>query len=124
MGGRRLPKRLPAPELERHLQDVLVNWSDDAHLSASPLGDMIRDEQGRPPGPRPELLRQAIVRGLERAQARASEDQALAYRAIEMAYLEPSGTRAGAANRLAVSRRTFYRLLERGVRDLAALLSG
>jgi hypothetical protein len=120
--GKRPPRRPRPGELERELQAILPNWHDDAQLAASPLADLLRDVAGLPVGPHPATLRRVILDAFSRARAGTTDDQALAYRAVEMAYFQTSGTRADAATRLAVSRRTFYRLLERGIRGLAAAI--
>jgi transcriptional regulator of acetoin/glycerol metabolism len=49
-------------------------------------------------------------------------DKQHAYDAIELAYLGRNGNRKQAARKLAASRATFYRLVRRGVRDLAETL--
>jgi hypothetical protein len=120
--GRPPPRRPRLREVENELRALLPHWHDDARMAASVLGSLLRDEGGRPIGPRPAAMRQAIVRALARRRDHALPDEALACRALELAYLHPTGTREGAARELAVSRSTFYRLLERGLKYLSAAL--
>ena len=58
-------------------------------------------------------------------QTSAQDDRALALRAVELAYLAPNVVedRDGLAERLSVSRRTVYRLLQRGTHVLATILA-
>ena len=114
MTGQPLPKRLRPNQIEHELAEILPSWRDDARLAVSTLAETLRDEDGRPIDAQPETLRRAIRAVLDAARASSTGDQALAHRALELAYLDPSGTRVDAASRLAVSRRTFHRLLERG----------
>jgi hypothetical protein len=113
MSGRPLPARLHPEELERELHAALLHWYDDTALDRLPLARCV------PMGSGPEALRQAIRDALERARARAAPLQELAYRALELAYMQKSISHERAAERLAVSRTTFYRLLKRAVRGLA-----
>ncbi len=59
---------------------------------------------------------------LARARAGAAPPQEQAYRALELAYLAKTTSHERAAERLAVSPATFYRLLKRGVHGLAVAL--
>jgi predicted DNA-binding protein (UPF0251 family) len=68
-------------------------------------------------------VRALIREALERARAGASDDRELAFRALELAYLEHSVSHERVAERLSVSRSTFYRLLKRGVAGVAAALA-
>jgi hypothetical protein len=120
--GRPPPRRPRLREIENELRTLLPHWHDDAALAASPLGNLLRDEGGSLIGQRPAVLRQAITQALERRLLLAGADEQLACRALMLAHLRPSGTREGAAQELAVSRSTFYRLLERGHKYLAAAL--
>jgi methylphosphotriester-DNA--protein-cysteine methyltransferase len=66
----------------------------------------------------------AVVRGtLEARRTQLAPQVALAYRALELAYFTRASSLERAAEELAVSRSTFYRLLRRGVSDLAAALA-
>jgi DNA-binding NtrC family response regulator len=110
-----LPQELAVEDLAREVQAVLLRWSDDARLEGSPLvATAIRRD------PESELssadaVRAVIREAIERARAGASEDRALAFRALELAYLQHSASHERAAERLSVSRSTFYRLLKRAV---------
>lgn len=111
LDGRRPPRALSAEELERELQAALLHWHEDGWLARSPLG-------GAEPTSGP-ALRRAIQHALARARERATPDRALACRALELAYLDPTMSHDRAAEELAVSRTTFYRLLKRGINGLA-----
>jgi hypothetical protein len=122
VAGRRPPRALRPEALARELLAALTHWHDDAWLAESPLRvhAPLATAAGATAGP--EELRQAIGAALARARARATPEQALAYRALELAYLEKATSHERAAERLAVSPRTFYRLLKRGVQGLTAAL--
>jgi predicted DNA-binding protein (UPF0251 family) len=60
---------------------------------------------------------------LDRARADATPQQELAYRALDLAYFQKTTSHERAAERLAVSPSTFYRLLRRGVQGLAQALT-
>jgi hypothetical protein len=64
-----------------------------------------------------------IQEALAAIRAGAREQDRLAYQALELAYITPSGSATQAATRLNVSRATFYRLLQRGLSGLAAALA-
>jgi len=70
-----------------------------------------------------ERLRRAIRTAIERATEEAVPDDALAYRAVTLAYVDRAISHDIAARQLAVSRSTFYRLLWWGVQLLARTLS-
>ena len=119
--GRPAPRVLSRESLGLTLRTTLSHWHDDAWLAESPLlqhPGVIR--AGTEPGPA--TLRHVIRQALARARARSRDEQALACDALELAYIDHQVSYERAAERLAVSRRTFYRLLQRGVRDLAAAL--
>jgi transcriptional regulator of acetoin/glycerol metabolism len=120
MGGRKPPPALEPDELERELQAALLHWRDDARLAAASGGPLAMLMGGGPLDA--EGLRRAICEALERARRGATADDELAYRALELAYLKKAASHEQAAERLAVSRTTFYRLLKRGTRGLAAAL--
>jgi hypothetical protein len=107
------PRALRPEELERELHTALLHWHDDIALDRLVLAGLVSTGSG------PEALRQAIRDALARARARAAPLQELAYRALELAYMQKSVSHERAAERLAVSRTTFYRLLKRAVRGLA-----
>jgi hypothetical protein len=122
MDGRRPPRVLPREELERELQVALGHWQDDDWLAASTLSEMVAipsDELDRSGA---QEVRDMINRALDQARSKAEPDQRLAYRALDLAYFQKRVSHEGAAERLAVSRSTFYRLLKRGVQGLARAL--
>jgi energy-coupling factor transporter ATP-binding protein EcfA2 len=125
MGGRRPPHGLNQGDVERELLAALLHWNDDAWLAESPLSELPAVAAEKSAATPSDAIRQAIVHTVERARAHARGDDELVYRALELAYLQRRGTRVRAARRLAVSRPTFYRLLKRGVQELAEqLISG
>jgi hypothetical protein len=68
-------------------------------------------------------LRHALHQAIGQASEDGTPADALAYRAIELAYVERSTSHEAAARQLAVSRSTFYRLLKRGIHSLARTLT-
>jgi DNA-directed RNA polymerase specialized sigma24 family protein len=118
--GRKPPRGLSAGELERELQTVLARWPEDDVLASSPLIDLAPSDGEAPD---PEAVRSLVRSALQRARQGASEDQQLAYRALELAYLDRGLSHERAAERLSVSRSTFYRLLKRAVRGLAGSMA-
>ncbi len=121
--GRPLPQALSAEDISREVQAALLHWADDAELEVSPLVAMAtsRDpESDRSPA---DAVRALIADALARARAGASADRELALRAVELAYLERSVSHERVAERLNVSRSTFYRLLKRGVAGVVAAIA-
>jgi AAA ATPase domain len=119
--GRRPPRTLAAAEFERELRDILPHWLDDDYLSHSPLWECGALATASPERSASKL-RELIGGTLTRLAAPADADHHLAYRAVELAYLTPRLSNEAAAERLAVSRATFYRLIKRGIRGLALAL--
>ena len=103
------------------MRAALLHWHDDAALAQSPLAHRASGEE--PALSAAEAVRQAIRAALAAARAAAPPGRELAYRALELTYLEQRLSHERAAERLAVSRATFYRLLERGVHGLARALT-
>jgi len=124
MAGRRPPRVLAPDELERGLQEALLHWHDDAWLAHSALAECVAVARLAPRPDGAEAVREAIRQALQRARAAAPPDLALAYAALERAYLSRTGSHEQAAEELAVSRATFYRLLRRGIQALAQALQG
>jgi AAA ATPase domain len=121
MSGRQPLAALTEEERESAVRAALLHWHDDAALAQSPLAP--RGSTEEPALSAAEAVRQAIRAALAAARTAAPPGRELAYRALELAYLGPRLSHARAAERLAVSRATFYRLLERGVHDLARALT-
>lgn len=119
--GLPLPPVLSDEELEKELHLVLVGWPDDARLAKSPLAQLallVSPDEAASPA---ENLRAVVRRAL--AETRSSDDALeLACRALEIAYLERKLAHEAIAERLNVSRTTFYRLLHRAEREIASRL--
>ena len=80
-----------------------------------------------PPAPVPDrpsyaALREAVLSALAAARAEAGDQEELAYRAVELAYLERPVSNERVAERLSVSRSSFYRALRRGTAGIADAL--
>ena len=120
--GRRLPRGLAVEDIAREVQEVLLHWPDDARLEVSPLVAMAARRDPESDLSPADGVRALIREALARARAGASEDQELAFRALELAYLERSVSHERLAERLSVSRSTFYRLLKRGAAGVVAAL--
>jgi len=123
MNGRRPPRPPDPAELENELQVAFRQWNDDVRMARSRLPELLGVPDGAADGARAAALRQRILRGLAEVRARTPSVLDTAYRAIELTYLSPNGSRKGGARRLSVSRATLYRLLKRGVHGLAEELS-
>jgi hypothetical protein len=120
--GRQPPRGLAPKDLERELRAMLPRWHDDEDVRRSGLwecGVLARGDADRAPAE----LRQWVGGVLSRLEASTTGAARLPYRALDLAYLTPRVSNEAAAERLAVSRATFYRLVKRGIRDLAAALS-
>lgn len=121
--GGPLPRAFRRAELENELQAALSHWDDDAWLVHSPLLDVcgVFGPAGDVSGP--QGLRRAIQEILVRIRAKAVPEVDLALRALEAAYLHRRTGRKQSARSLGVSRATFYRLTQRGIRELAKALT-
>lgn len=122
VAGRRPPRALGRDELRSALKEALRQWRDDPALAASPLLSAGIVSRAGVTNPGPDDLRHVIAEALESAQADTSEQDRLALRALDQAYIQLQTSVTDAAARLAVSRATFYRLVERGIETLAAAL--
>jgi hypothetical protein len=112
MAGRPVRKRVSVEEVERELTELLPNL-DDARVAASSLSSLARDAEG---------ARAVLRAALKGVGAEAPAELELALRAVELAYIDRAAPHERLAERLSVSRSTFYRLLRRGVRALAETL--
>jgi len=115
VSGRAPPRGFTEEELEREIRAALAAWEDDEALAGSDLRELAPSEGS---GGRARAVRQLLREAIRRAKDQGTEDQALALRAIELAYLEHGLSHERAADRLRVSRSTFYRLLKRGITAL------
>ena len=120
--GRPLQRRLGIADLERELRSILPRLLDDDSLrtsrlwESSALASVASDRS-------PADLRAVLGSTLSRLEGPPNTADHLAFRAVQLAYMTPRLTHESAAERLAVSRATFYRLLKRGIRGLASALS-
>ena len=126
MEGRPPPRAFRPSDVERELRAVLLGWGDDAALERSPLVDLVASSSGPASGgvapDAAAALRAGVLDALASARAQAGEGDELAYRAVELAYLDRSVSNERAAERLALSRSSFYRALRRGVSGVADTL--
>jgi len=122
LGGRSLPKPMSLSEIEDEVRRVMRHWHEDSHLADSPLLHLPQVATPDSGGGRVPVLRQTILGALATARSKASPDQAEAYQALEYAYLQRVGSLDRSAQRMTVSRATFFRLLKRGFQGLAAEL--
>lgn len=122
IAGRPLPTALKPAELEEEVRAVLASWHDDARVARSRLVHLTAT------GDAPERERATAVRGLvrdalDRARSVARPSDVLAYRALELAYLEKRTTHERVAEEIAVSRTQFYRLIKRATAGLVQVLA-
>jgi len=120
VAGGRTPRVVDPEELEPALREVLLAWEDDAVLAGSKVADLV----GGPGEPTADAVRALVRAALERARGGATDDQEMALRAVELAYMERGVSHERAGERMRVSRSTFYRLLRRGTQALCATLAG
>lgn len=111
MSGRAPMRRPTSDDLERELSSLLPRWDEDELLERSQLAAFAGGNDAA------RAMVRAAVEGL-----RTDEDLSLALRAFELAYLERAASHERIAERLAVSRSTFYRFLRRSVRAVAEAL--
>jgi hypothetical protein len=116
MRGMVVPRPLGDEELRGAIQDAFAHWDDDKALGTSPLVPQL-EAAGRDSSP--QGIRVALREALAQAKAHARSDQEVAYRALELAYVERVGGHDRIAESLYVSRTTFYRLLKRALLGVA-----
>jgi hypothetical protein len=122
--GRPIPPVLSSEELEQELHKVLVGWNDDTRLAQSPLAQvaaLLAPADATTPA---EGVRAMVRAALTEVRAAGTDDGKLTSRAIELTYLERKLAHEAIAERLNVSRSSFYRLLHRAEREIAARLGG
>lgn len=126
INGRQLARAPRRGEVPGQLLAALQHWQDAAWLDRSPLVAYITETHRSGLGQdasSPAVFRSAVEHALRQLQGGARSDRATAYRALELAYLHRSASHEHLAEALAVSRSTFYRYLDRAVRDLADQLT-
>lgn len=110
----------PSEALAQQLQAAWRHWYDDAWLARSALV-----QPGMVPGCASDdlpALRAVVQAAVELAQQADSPRAAPAYSALTLVYLRRTHTPAQAARTLAVSRRTFYRLVHEASLGVARAL--
>ncbi len=114
MRGREIVARPDADSLDRELTELLPVLEDDAAVGASSLAKIAGDA---------DAVRRLLRGTMTSLRRSTASDLDLALRAVELAYLDRAAPHERLAERLSVSRSTFYRLLRRGTRALAEALS-
>ncbi|HMC52392.1 MAG TPA: hypothetical protein VKI64_06490, partial [Acidimicrobiales bacterium] len=122
MQGKPAPRPFRATEVREELRAVLLGWRDDDLLERSHLVELVSSGPDAGETHAPAVLRDAVLAALAAARAEAGPADELAYRAVELAYLGRPVSNERAAERLAVSRSSFYRALRRGVSGIADAL--
>jgi hypothetical protein len=120
-GPRETPVPVTPAEVEAELRTLLLHWADDAVLARSSLVALA----GCPPDASEARAAAAVRRLTEQALSRARgarPENALAYQALELAFVARIGSHERVAERLAVSRSTLYRLLRRAEEGLGAAI--
>lgn len=123
VAGRPLPWALKAAELAEELRVVLTSWHDDAPLARSLLVHLTRVGGDAAENERASAVRDLVRDALDRVRSVATPDVALAYRALELAYLEKRANHERVAEQISVSRTQFYRLIKRATSGLVEALA-
>lgn len=120
--GLPVPPALSDDELKDELHAILVDWPNDSRLASSPLAQLAQllspVEEGMSSS---EHLRALVRRSMVEARDDKSDLEA-ACRAVEIAYFERKLSHEAIAERLHVSRTTFYRMLHRAEREILSRL--
>jgi len=119
VSGRPPQRALDPGRVEEELRQILANWDSDDVVGKSRLRELCPATD-----PDADDVRALVREGLDRARADADEDREIALRAVQLGYLDRGLSHERAAERLRVSRSTFYRLLRRGTQSLARALAG
>jgi hypothetical protein len=119
--GTALPNLPSLRSLEPEIVAALERWNDPDLPEVSPLAALACVVYDLPETAREDALRRLVSETLELAR-RASPGDELAFRALQLGYLEGPLKLEVAARRLAVSRATFYRLRKKAVRGLVEQL--
>ncbi|MDA8186783.1 MAG: hypothetical protein M0T85_01390 [Dehalococcoidales bacterium] len=117
--GQRPPKVRNRSELERELEDALQHWRDDAWLAESNLARAVAPLDLETAGERAEALRELVTGILASAASGVPSARKESYRALELRFIRQTGSDERTAGVMSISRATFYRLLKRGIEELA-----
>lgn len=122
--GQPPPVLLSAEQLQLEIHSVLTHWTDDARVAASQLVPLARLLASPEDAASPAAAVRAVMRdALREVCARGDEDKVLACTALELAYFDRKLAHEAIAERLNVSRTSFYRLLHRAEAEIAERLS-
>jgi DNA-directed RNA polymerase specialized sigma24 family protein len=121
--GRPVPPVLSDEELEKELHAILLAWQDDTRLSDSPLAQWVPFVAATDDATTPADGLRAAIRGALAERGSGNDELELACRALELAYLDRNLGHEQIAERLNVSRSSFYRLLHRAEREVAVRLT-
>lgn len=116
--GRPIPDVPTGAALEAAVEAALGSWHDPEALASSPLVALARFRAGdtEPDLPAADLVRGLLAGALAAAKQTPEPERRQELRALELATVARSTVATGAAERMHVSRATFYRLRKRGVR--------
>jgi hypothetical protein len=121
--GRPLPNPLEGEALNHEVREVLLHWHDDGRLAGSALVPHALLRAEAPDEPPADAVRRLITDALNRAKEAAHPNDALGIRCVELAYLDGRVSHERVAERLNISRSTFFRSLRRGVSAVARALA-
>jgi hypothetical protein len=114
LAGEQPTRRLTSAELVSAVQSAFLGWRDDKALSGSSLTRLVATGSRDADGVR-ELLKSTL-------DSASGAEWELPMQAVRLAYIERSGSIERVADRLHVSRATLFRLLKRGVVEIASRL--
>lgn len=126
VAGRTIPQVPSGAALVAAIDGALGDWEDPERLAESLLVELARfraAETGQQLGD-DQLVRHLLEDSIAAAKQTDDREQLHAVRALELSTIEKSIAAAAAAERLNVSRATFYRLRKRGLELIAEAMTG